>query len=77
MSGKHENRYLQLGLNIAYYRKLKGFTQIRLAEIAGISRTHMSNIEAPRMEKSVSLDVFFDLAEALGVEPGKLLEIRG
>ena len=77
MVTKHENRYLQLGLNVAYYRKLKGLTQIRLAEIAGISRTHMSNIEAPGVDKSVSLDVLFDLSEALGIEPGKLLEIRG
>jgi len=76
MSNKHENRYLQLGLNIAYYRKLKGLTQAQLAEISGISRTHMSNIEAPGVEKSVSLDVLFDLAEALNIEPGKLLEIR-
>jgi len=76
MAYKHENRYLQLGLNIAYYRKLKGLTQMQLAEIINISRTHMSNIEAPRMIKSVSLDVLFNLAEALGTEPGKLLEIR-
>ena len=73
---KHENRYLQLGLNIAYYRKLKGFTQIRLAEIVGISRTHMSNIEAPGVEKSISLDALFTIAEALNIEPSKLLEMR-
>lgn len=77
MTSRHKNRYLQLGLNIAYYRKLKGMTQIRLAEVAGISRTHMSNIEAPGVEKSVSLDVIFKLADALEVDPGKLLEIRG
>jgi len=77
MTNKHENRFLQLGLNIAYYRKLKGFTQIQFAEIVGISRTHMSNIEAPGVDKSVSLDVFFDIAEALGIEPEKLLELRG
>ena len=76
MEKRYENQYLHLGLNIAYYRKLKGFTQVRLAEIADISRTHMSNIEAPGVEKSVSLDVLFGIAEALGVEPGKLLEIR-
>jgi len=76
MINKHENRYLQLGLNIAYYRKLKGLTQIRLAEIVGISRTHMSNIEAPGVEKSISLDVLFSVAEALNIEPSKLLEIR-
>jgi transcriptional regulator with XRE-family HTH domain len=74
---KNKNHYLQLGLNIAYFRKLKGLTQMQLAEMVNISRTHMSNIEAPGVVKSVSLDVFFNLAEALGVEPGKLLEIRG
>lgn len=76
MENKHENRYLHLGLNIAYYRKAKGLTQLRLSELAGISRTHMSNIEAPGIGKAVSLDVLFDVADALGVEPGKLLEIR-
>ena len=76
MSNKHKNRYLQLGLNIAYYRKLRGLTQIKLAEIVGISRTHMSNIEAPGVGKSISLNVLFDLATALEIEPGKLLEIR-
>ncbi|MCL2248181.1 MAG: helix-turn-helix domain-containing protein [Oscillospiraceae bacterium] len=76
MTCKHENQYLQLGLNIAYYRKLRGLTQIQLAEIVGISRTHMSNIEAPGTEKSVSLDVLFCLANALRVDSGKLLEIR-
>ena len=76
MANKHKNRYMQLGLNIAYYRKLKGMTQIRLAEIIEISRTHMSNIEAPGVKKAVSLEVLFDIAEALGIEPGKLLEIR-
>jgi len=28
------------------------------------------------MDKSVSLDVLFSIAESLGVEPGKLLDIR-
>jgi transcriptional regulator with XRE-family HTH domain len=76
MTNKHEEYYLRLGLNIAFYRKLKGLTQIKLAEIVGISRTHMSNIEAPGVEKSVSLNVLFDLAKALDIEPSKLLEIR-
>jgi len=77
VANRHKNHYLRLGLNIAYYRKLKGLTQNCLAEIAGISRTHMSNIEAPGVVKPVSLSVFFDLAEALEVDPEKLLEIRG
>lgn len=42
-----------IGLNIAYYRKLKGIRQLQLAEYINISRTHMSNIEAPNMSTSI------------------------
>lgn len=60
-------KYIRLGLNIAYYRKLKGMTQLQLAEAIDISRTHMSNIEAPNVPTSVSLDTLFDIAETLNV----------
>ena len=76
MEKKHAEKLVLLGLNIAFYRKKKGFTQEVLAERIGISRTHMSNIEATKMEKSLSLEVLFDIADALGVEVGKLFEIR-
>ncbi len=32
MNMKYENDYRQLGLKIAYYRKLRGFTQEQFAE---------------------------------------------
>lgn len=76
MTHDHSNRFKQLGLNITYYRKLKGWTQEQLAEKAEISRTHLSNIEAPNAPKSVSLETLFEIAEVLGVEPARLLEIR-
>ena len=66
------DRYRRLGLNIAYYRKLSGFSQEKLAEIVDISRTHMSRIETA--DCAVSLDVIFALADALGVETCKLFE---
>ena len=44
---KRMNDFRLLGLTIAYYRKLRGMTQMDLAEAVQISRTHMSNIEAP------------------------------
>lgn len=76
MAHDHSNRFKQLGLNIAYYRKLKGWTQEKLAEKAEISRTHLSNIEAPNATKSISLETLFEIANVLGVEPAKLLEMR-
>lgn len=63
----NEEKYKRIGLNIAYQRKLKKFTQIQLSELAGISRTHMSNIEAPNMITPISLEVIFDIADALEI----------
>lgn len=67
MSEKRRQEYKMIGLNIAYYRKLKGLTQLQLAEKINISRTHMSNIEAPNMPTSISLDTLFDIADALEI----------
>ncbi len=63
----NEEKYNRIGLNIAYQRKLKKLTQIQLSEIAGISRTHMSNIEAPNMVTPISLEVIFNIADALEI----------
>ena len=60
-------KYSRIGLNIAYQRKLKKFTQLQLAELIGISRTHMSNIEAPNMVTPISLEVLFNIADALEI----------
>ena len=76
MSEKHKSEYRQLGLTIAYYRKLKGFTQLELAEKVNISRTHISNLEAPNMEKSISLDILFDIADALDGPVKNLFDFR-
>ena len=60
----------RLGLNIAYYRKLRGLSQLQLAEKVNISRTHMSRIEIA--ECAVSLDVLFKIAKQLEIEEYKL-----
>ena len=73
---ENRDRYVKLGLKIAYYRKLEGLTQIQLAEKANISRGYMSAIEAPNMIVKVSLEVLFGIAKALQVEPEKLLAFR-
>lgn len=70
---QHE-KYVQLGLNIAYYRKKRGFSQLKLAELVDISRTHMSRIETA--ECAVSLDVVFNICDALQIAPSKLFEFR-
>lgn len=76
MIRNREQEYRMIGLNIAYYRKLKGLTQLQLAELAGISRTHMSNIEAPNMPISISLDTLMDLADVLEIPVCTLLTFK-
>ena len=73
MNEKRKQQYKRIGLNIAYYRKLKGITQLQLAEHVDISRTHMSNIEAPNMPTSISLDTLLDIADFLEIPVSNLL----
>ena len=72
MQSSQKPRYKNLGLNIAFYRKLRGLSQEKLAERVNISRTHMSRIETA--DCAVSLDVVFNIADALCVEPYKLFQ---
>ena len=72
----NSERYRELGFAIAYYRKRKGLTQEQLAEKIGISRQHMAGIEAPNMVRATSLDVVFNIATALEVEPYVLLKFN-
>ena len=74
---KKERQHRELGLTIAYYRKLKGMTQSQLAEALGFSRTHISNIEAPNIKTSLSLDSLLDIAEALGIPVRDLFDFKG
>ena len=73
----HANRYRDLGCAIAYYRKRKHLTQEQLAEHIGISRQHMGSIEAPNMVRAISMEVLFQLADVLEVEPYVLLKFPG
>ena len=75
MDNKHSEKYIRIGLNISLQRKLKKMTQIELAEKVGISRTHMSNIEAPNMVTPVSLEVIFDICDVLNISPEVLFKI--
>lgn len=76
MPTKREQEYKMIGLNIAYYRKLAGLSQLQLAEKVGISRTHMSNIEAPNMPTSISLETLMDIADTLNTPASTLLTFK-
>lgn len=70
---KNRDRFVQLGLTIAAVRKMKGLSQEKLAEKAQISRSHLSSIEAPNIVRPFSLEVLYNISDALDVEPGDLL----
>lgn len=73
VSFKNRDRFIQLGIAIAALRKLRGLSQERLAEEAGISRSLLSTIEAPGIANSFSLEVFFNIADALNIDPADLI----
>lgn len=74
MDIKQTRKYELLGLNVAYYRRRNKLTQEQLAELVGIDRTHMGNIELAR--SGASLDVIFRIADALEIPVYKLFESR-
>ena len=72
---KHAEKYKQLGLNISFYRKATGMTQMQLAEQADISRTYLINIEAPNVTIPFTTTVLFNISDALGVDLNKLFTL--
>ncbi|WP_322198985.1 helix-turn-helix domain-containing protein [Acutalibacter intestini] len=76
MSQKFDNtqRLKALYLAIGYFRRRAGLTQDELAEELGISRQHLAAIESPNMERGLSLEVLFNIATVLRVEPYQLLK---
>lgn len=51
-------------------------TQEEMAEKLDVSRQHIGAIEAPNVNRKVSLDLMFDIADLLGVEPKYFLEYQ-
>ena len=66
--------YKQVGLKIAYYRKLKGFSQQKLAEHMNVATSYIGAIEAPNMDKPISLTTLFKIAKILDVPSWKFLD---
>lgn len=69
-------RMENLSLAIGYYRKKRGYSQERMAEILGISRQHLASIEAPGMNRGLSFELFFNIATVLDLEPYLLLKFK-
>ncbi len=74
MNTKNRERFIQLGIAISMLRKYRGLSQEQLAERASVSRSLISSIEAPGTVKSFSLEVFYNIADALEINPASLME---
>ncbi|MBU5452866.1 helix-turn-helix domain-containing protein [Pseudoflavonifractor sp. MSJ-30] len=74
MKPEYQGLYEKFGLNVVYYRKRKRLTQMQLAELVDIDRSHISAIELGRV--GVSFDVIFKLCEVLEITPKQLFDFR-
>ncbi|MBR5774253.1 MAG: helix-turn-helix transcriptional regulator [Clostridia bacterium] len=70
---KNRDRFIQLGIAISTLRRMRGMSQEELAEKAGMSRSHLSAIEAPNIIRPFSLEILYNIADALRIEPSDLL----
>ena len=68
------DKYITLGLKIAYYRKKAGYTQETFAELIDKSVNFVGQVEGTGTIRGVSLETLFKMAEVLNVSPAKLLE---
>lgn len=59
-------QYRRIGCNIAYFRRLKGYTQAQLAQELGITANYLSQIECGRRNK-YSLHTLIMASEILDV----------
>ena len=74
MKPEYKKFYEQFGLNVVYYRKKKRLTQMKLAELADIDRSHISAIELGNV--GVSFDVIIKLCDVLEITPKQLFDFR-
>lgn len=74
MKEECKDMYEKFGLNVVYYRKRLKITQLQLAELVDVDRSHISAIELGKV--GVSFDVIFKLAEVLQITPKDLFDFR-
>ena len=66
-----DERMITFGRRVREVRKGKGISQERLAEMAGIDRSYMGNIE--RGEKNITLKKAYEICDALEININELV----
>ena len=72
----NSQRIENLSYAIGYYRKKKNLSQEQMAEMLGISRQHLSAVEAQGVKRGLSLELLFNIATVLEIEPYMLLKFK-
>ena len=74
MKKEYKELYEKFCLNVVYYRKRKKLTQLQLAELVDIDRSHISAIELGNV--GVSMDVIFKMCQVLDIKPKDLFDFH-
>ena len=74
MKEEYREEYRKFGLNVVYYRKKLRTTQLELAELLDIQRSHISAIELGNV--GVSFDLIFKMCEVFNIKPKDLFDFR-
>lgn len=74
MKEAYREYYRKFGLNVVYYRKKLRITQLQLAELLGIQRSHISAIELGNV--GVSFDLVFKMCEVFNISAKELFDFR-
>ncbi|HCG03670.1 MAG TPA: XRE family transcriptional regulator [Desulfovibrio sp.] len=72
-STKEKQRLSALGAAIRHFREALGWSQEQLAERVELHRTYIGGVE--RGERNLCLLNILSIADALGVSPGRLIEV--
>lgn len=73
---KHDNNYYYniIRHNIKKYREAANMTQQELADKVGVSMNYIAKIESKKMEKSFTIAVLGNIADALEIDIRKLFD---
>ena len=74
MDQEHKEKYVLLGRNIAFYRKIQGLTQFELAQQTHLDRTSIAKLETATV--GATLDSIFAISDALQIPPSKLFQFE-